>query len=94
MGALGGFMSGLTGGGGGDAAKKAAKKLKDWKPSSSGGSDTTSGGSPGSDVGDAGDPSSFKKGGMVKKTGMAKVHKGERVLTKKQNKRYSKMRGK
>ena len=36
----------------------------------------------------------FKKGGMVKKTGMAKVHKGERVLTKKQNKRYSKMRGK
>jgi len=27
---------------------------------------------------------SFKKGGMVKKTGLAKVHKGERVLTKKQ----------
>lgn len=27
---------------------------------------------------------SFKKGGKVKKTGLAKVHKGERVLNKKQ----------
>jgi hypothetical protein len=26
----------------------------------------------------------FKKGGKVKKTGLAKVHKGERVLTAKQ----------
>src|SRR5215469_960729 len=26
----------------------------------------------------------FKRGGKVKKTGVAKVHKGERVLTKKQ----------
>ncbi len=26
-------------------------------------------------------PSSFKKGGKVRKTGMAKVHKGEKVLT-------------
>lgn len=30
------------------------------------------------------EPSSYKKGGLVKKTGMAKVHKGEMVLTKKQ----------
>lgn len=29
-------------------------------------------------------PGGFKKGGMVKKTGMALVHKGEKVLTKKQ----------
>lgn len=29
-------------------------------------------------------PPSFAKGGMVKKTGLAKVHKGERVLTAKQ----------
>lgn len=29
-------------------------------------------------------PPSFAKGGLVKKTGMAKVHKGERVLTAKQ----------
>lgn len=34
-------------------------------------------------------PSSFKKGGKVEKTGMAKVHKGEVVLTKKQAKKPS-----
>jgi hypothetical protein len=30
---------------------------------------------------------SFKRGGKVKKTGLAKVHKGERVLTKKQQRK-------
>jgi len=40
-------------------------------------------------VGAAGIPG-YKKGGIVKKTGIALVHKGERVLTKKQNKRFSK----
>lgn len=29
-------------------------------------------------------PSSFAKGGLVRKTGMAKVHKGEKILTAKQ----------
>lgn len=29
-------------------------------------------------------PSSFKRGGKVQKTGLAKVHKGEKVLTRKQ----------
>ena len=29
-------------------------------------------------------PKSYSKGGIVRKTGMAKVHKGEKVLTKKQ----------
>lgn len=29
-------------------------------------------------------PSTFKHGGKVKKTGLAKVHKGEKVLSKKQ----------
>jgi hypothetical protein len=33
------------------------------------------------------DPPSYKRGGKVKKTGFAKVHKGERVLTKKQQKK-------
>lgn len=32
-------------------------------------------------------PSSYKKGGKVQKTGTAKVHKGEVVLTKKQAKK-------
>lgn len=36
---------------------------------------------------------SFKKGGVVPKTGMAKVHKGERVLTKKQARKYSGKKG-
>jgi len=33
-------------------------------------------------------PSSFKKGGKVKKSGMAMVHRGERVLTKHQTDLY------
>lgn len=33
---------------------------------------------------------SFKRGGKVKKTGLAKVHKGERVLTKKQAEKLAK----
>ena len=33
---------------------------------------------------------SYKKGGKVKKTGLAMVHKGERVLTKKQTKKFDK----
>jgi hypothetical protein len=33
------------------------------------------------------DPPMFKKGGTVKKTGMALVHKGEKVLTKQQQKK-------
>jgi hypothetical protein len=34
----------------------------------------------------------FKKGGKVKKTGKALVHKGERVLTAKQNKKFESAR--
>lgn len=37
------------------------------------------------------DPSNtegFKKGGKVRKTGLAKVHKGERVLNRKQARKY------
>ena len=32
----------------------------------------------------------YKKGGKVKKTGLAKLHKGERVLNKKQTKKFDK----
>jgi hypothetical protein len=35
-------------------------------------------------------PSSYKRGGKVRKTGLAKVHQGEKVLTHKQQ---SKSRG-
>ena len=34
------------------------------------------------------DPPSYKRGGKVRKTGKAKVHKGERVLTKAQARKY------
>ncbi len=36
----------------------------------------------------AGDMPEFKRGGRVRRTGTARVHKGERVLTAKQAKRY------
>ena len=35
-------------------------------------------------------PAHYKKGGKVKRTGVAKVHRGEVVLTKKQAKQYAK----
>ena len=34
-------------------------------------------------------PPSYKKGGKVKKTGMALVHKGERVMTRKQQRKMN-----
>jgi hypothetical protein len=37
---------------------------------------------------------SFKRGGKVKRTGLAKVHKGEEVLTPKQQKQRPKRHGK
>jgi len=36
-------------------------------------------------------PSQYAKGGMVKRTGLAKVHKGEKVLTAKQHATLKKM---
>ncbi|NBW11833.1 MAG: hypothetical protein EBR82_27755 [Caulobacteraceae bacterium] len=36
-------------------------------------------------------PPSYAKGGVVKRTGMAKVHKGEKVLTAAQRKQLKKM---
>jgi len=41
----------------------------------------------------AASPSSYKKGGKVKKTGVARVHKGETVLTAKEAKKYAKKKG-
>lgn len=38
-------------------------------------------------------PNSYKKGGKVQKTGNAKVHKGERVLTTKQTQVFEKKGG-
>ena len=38
---------------------------------------------------DPGDMPSYKRGGKVKHTGKAYLHKGERVLTKRQARKYS-----
>jgi len=81
-----GVTSGLTGMPSGSSSKSSGK---DWKrkqkmsnskaPAESG---TRSSG--------ADEMGSYKRGGKVRKTGRAKVHKGERVLTAKQAKRYEK----
>ncbi len=64
-----------------DAANKAAKRIADAIKASSGDKSA--------DKMDAEmNPVSYKKGGPVKKTGLAKLHKGERVLTVKQAKKY------
>lgn len=39
-------------------------------------------------------PNAYKKGGKVRKTGIALVHKGERVLTAKQAKKHKKSHSK
>lgn len=72
-------------------ANPAAKKLRQWKDNRSQKSSDGSSTGPGpyyqnasSDV----EPTDFHRGGKVRKTGLAKVHKGERVLTKQQAKRY------
>jgi hypothetical protein len=39
-------------------------------------------------IGDDAAAGSYKRGGKVKRTGLARVHKGERVLTRAQAKRY------
>jgi hypothetical protein len=85
MGALGGFLSGV----GSSGLSGAVQKFKDkHKKKQSGSISIDSSGQ------DSGELPSYHKGGKVKDTGPAMLKKGERVLTKKQNKRYSKMRGK
>jgi hypothetical protein len=64
-------------------------KVKDLLSKSSGGGSGGSGQS-----GPAGRyaaiPDNLKKGGKIRKSGYARVHKGERVLNKRQAKRYGK----
>jgi hypothetical protein len=44
-------------------------------------------------VTESADTDSYKRGGKVKRTGLAKLHKGERVLTTAQAKRYKRRGG-
>ena len=81
MGAFSGLISGLSGSG---AAEKYSDKRK--KKKTSGGADAAT--NPMSDGGKNTEAGEFKRGGKVKRTGRALVHKGERVLTAKQARKY------
>jgi hypothetical protein len=86
MGGFSGFMSSLSGGGTNsfrsreDARAKSTPSKEDSSEKPSYGGTNTTG-------------QNYKRGGKVRKTGLAKVHAGERVLTKKQAKRYRKQMG-
>jgi hypothetical protein len=80
---MGAFLSGLASKVGSHYKKKVQKKY-----GTGGGSKPSSGGFT-DNAGMSDTIGSFKRGGLVKKTGLAKVHKGERVLTKRQQKRGS-----
>lgn len=69
-----GFKGGIAGGGGGGSSKSNDDD-EDEKKDRVGGWRIHTG---------------YKRGGKVKRTGMARVHRGERVLTKKQAKKYEK----
>ena len=91
MGAFGGFLSGFQGGKKNDTVKKLKDKFGNKKgPGGSAAPKITSADEMGAET--SGVPS-YKKGGKVRKTGLARLHKGERVLNKSQAKRYSKKRG-
>ncbi len=83
--------------GGGPAAHKAfTRKSKPGDSSTSAvtGISTNSGMSGSTDSGYAeGGMDSYKRGGKVRKTGVAKVHKGEIVLTRSQAKTFSRKKG-
>jgi len=75
-----GLVSNLMGGGSGGFLSSAISRHKSKTQSSSSSTgDTGTGGS---------DMDSYKRGGKVRKTGAAYLHKGERVLTKRQAKRW------
>lgn len=84
-----GFLSGMQQGGGGGVLDGLAKKMKGIMGGGGDSSDDSGGGFYGSEL------TSYHKGGMVKKTGPAMLKRGERVLTKAQQKRIgAKRRGK
>jgi hypothetical protein len=89
MGAFGGFMSGASGRTQDYTGKrKHADQPDKFKgPGGSTAAKNTAADEMGAET--SGVPS-YKKGGKVRKTGLARLHKGERVLTKKQAKHYKK----
>jgi hypothetical protein len=97
--AAGGFFGGAVSGFADTALKKknkgtpsGAKKLMSKMSKKGGSSDSFSSMAPPSQYqgsgGDGNSAGSFKRGGRVRRTGRARVHKGERVLTAKQARKY------
>lgn len=80
------FNSGFDAATGGKSKKSKQKKPNDVKKITTDDGDTLY---PSASVNPA-FPNGFKKGGKVKRTGIAKVHAGEVVLTAKQAKKYGK----
>lgn len=77
-------------------SKRKGTSVRSTSPSGEGGginaarSSSASSSSDGSGtyIGDEAAAGNYKRGGKVKRTGLARVHKGERVLTRAQAKRY------
>ena len=74
------YLSGRKSDGGGGGSSKASP-------------DTSGGSSPDPAAYRMAIPDSYKRGGLVRKTGLALVHKGERVRTAKQEKARKRKRG-
>ena len=92
---MGGFVSGFGQSMGGNKAQDAINKLRSKHKKSSDSSDSTSSASGSGDF--ETDAGIMHKGGMVKKTKIYKLKKGERVLTKGQQRKLGigkRMRGK
>jgi hypothetical protein len=89
--------AGMATGGGSNIGKKISSAAKGVASDVGGGSKSSSGSgrSARSDVSynQNVDVPSYKHGGRVKRTGMAKVHRGERVLNSKQTRKYDRKRG-
>ena len=80
---------------GDDSGKKSREGILSrlQKQRSSNQSGTSTAANKGYGGGSAAEPSTYKRGGKVRKGGMARVHKGERVLTRKQARRYKRSKG-
>ena len=88
--ASGGLIDGKSSGGNDDSGSPLAKVMKKIRGASKKGSSGSS-----DETGASSDyvPRSYHRGGKVRKTGLARLKKGERVLTRGQQKRLMKKRG-
>ena len=86
MGGFSGFMKGISGGSAKEKVSSMIGKLKK--------KDSPKVSTPSDQYPQNPDVPEFKKGGKVRKTGLAKVHKGEQVLNSRQAKQWRKHGGK